>query len=175
MSGEAKLGTAPPKNAERDAVHVAVYPCIAGEELTPGDRVKIEGGRAYRAAENEVGIADPFRAGRIKPGERLYVCLTPGTTIGMRHHWSHPQFDGDKSESEKWLREYAAVHNHYDDDKQAAFDRLIEGLRSGDLYFHGSDLHGLYDLDDADELKQHAEAYLGIAIDWWRFSFSCSC
>ncbi len=77
-------------------------------------------------------------------------------------------------EADRWLREYAARQNCYDD-AETAFTDLIKGLRSGDLFFHGSDLHGLYELDDADELKAHSEVWLKKEIDWNEFSFSCSC
>jgi hypothetical protein len=174
MSGEAKLGTAPAADAERDAVHVAVYPCMAGERLMPGDNVRIEGGKALRGGGESVGIADPFRGSAIDKGERLYVCLFPGTTIGMRHHWKHPAFDVDKAQSELWLRQYAAAHNTYDAPDKA-FERLLAGLRTKALHFYGTDTDDLDELDDADELKRHAEIYLGVTIDWGEYSFSCSC
>lgn len=94
--------------------------------------------------------------------------------------------DGSVAFSEKWLRRYAVEHNPYDVEgvfgdakrpggSEVAFQRLISGLRDGDLFFNGSDLHSLEQLDDADELRHHAEQYLGIRIDWSNFSFSCSC
>ena len=72
------------------------------------------------------------------------------------------------------LRAYSMRQNSYDD-AELAFERLIEGLKTRELCFHGSDLHGLYDIDDADDLRYHAEAYLGIKIDFNGFEFSCSC
>jgi len=74
----------------------------------------------------------------------------------------------------KWLRKYSERVNTYDD-PEAGFYRLLKGLKGGELYFRGSDLHGLYDLEDADELKENAELFFGINIDWDDFSFSCSC
>jgi hypothetical protein len=65
-------------------------------------------------------------------------------------------------------------HNCYDAPEKA-FNDLIAGLRSGELYFHGSDLHGRYDLENESELRMHAERYLGIEIDFEQFTFSCSC
>lgn len=40
---------------------------------------------------------------------------------------------------------------------------------------YGRDLTGVYDLEDVDELRFHAERYLGIRINWDNFTFSCSC
>lgn len=101
------------------------------------------------------------------------------------------------AESEKWLRSYAIKLNPYmfdDNDEyrydeesierligssnpraEAAFRKLLSNLRDGELYAYGSDLHGRYDLDDAEDLKYHAEIYLNIPIDWEQFSFYCSC
>lgn len=171
---EVKLGTPPPKDAQRDAVHVAIFPCIAGQKLKPGQHVKIDGGKAYSAKDDAVGIVDPFLRESVANGVRMYVCLYPASVIGMRHHWQHPAFDGDKAQSEQWLRNYAARVNCYDG-PEAAFERLIEGLKDKQLYFYGSDLHGLYELDQADELRRHAETYLGVSIHWDDFGFSCSC
>jgi hypothetical protein len=81
---------------------------------------------------------------------------------------------GDKTDAEQWLRFYANRMNPYEEGEKA-FSTLIDGLRSGELFAHGSDLHGLAELDDADELKRRAEIYLGTSIDWNGFNFSCSC
>lgn len=80
----------------------------------------------------------------------------------------------ERQEAEDWLKVYAARMNCYDD-PEAAFNGLVEGLRTKELFAHGSDLHGLYDLHDAEDLREHARTYLGLEIDWNRFTFSCSC
>lgn len=36
-------------------------------------------------------------------------------------------------------------------------------------------MHCFQDLEDADELKRHAENYLGISIDWDDYVFGCPC
>ena len=96
---EAKLGTSPPKDAQRDAVHVAIFACIAGQTLNPGQHVKIDGGKARAARDDAVGIVDPFLTEPVEGGNPLYVCLYPSSVTGMRHHWQHPAFDGDKAQS----------------------------------------------------------------------------
>ncbi len=93
-------------------------------------------------------------------------------------------------EADKWLRRYAKVMNPYDVEEydfdegdtklveggeDLAFARLIEGLRTRELLAHGTDLHGLYELDDADELRQHAQVWLNRSIEWSGFEFFCSC
>lgn len=174
MAGEAKLGAGVPDGADRDAVHVAVIPCIATRGLQPGQHVGVGGGHAHARTEEKIGIVDPFLTGPIEEGSRIYVCLYPGSITSMRHHWRHPAIDPPVTDAEQWLRDYAFAHNHYDT-PHVGFQNLIDGLKTGDLFFHGDDLHSLDELPDADELKRHAEEYLGIKIDWDKFTFRCSC
>lgn len=179
---ETKLGEILTKEAGRDAVHIAVAPAIASHELHPGQHVGVSPDGLAAHAGNHIGVVDPFLKQSVKQGERFFVCLYPGTITSLRHEWTHPSFpvanplvDKEMEQSERWLRMYAITHNCYTDDHEEAFQELIAGLRSGELFFHGSDLHGRYDLDDEWELKKHAETYLGIDIDFDRFTFSCSC
>lgn len=169
-----ELGKAPTA-MNRDAIHLAVLPIAAGEPLLPGEKVGIQNEVAIKKTTH-LGIVDPFRTGLINQGEIFYLCLFPNTVNGMRHHWSHPLLADvlEKGTSELWLRKYAMEMNCYDDPPEA-FERLIDGLRSGELLAHGSDLHCLNDLEDSGELKRHAELYLGTAIDWATFEFRCSC
>ena len=177
-----KLGELITSEQQRDAIHVAVCPAEAAEPLTPGTHVGFwddGSGKVGRRCKNPIGIVDPFLNVRcVLPGQRFWMFLYPGTITSLRHDWTHPAFGGpqptDKAFSERWLREYAERQNSYDD-PEVGFQRLLEGLRSRSLYARGSDLHGLYDLDNSDELKRHAECYLGITIDWGQFEFSCSC
>ncbi len=177
------LGKAPTDNAERDAIHVAVVPMVASENLHPGQRVGVVADGIAGPTDKIVGIVDPYLTGVVVKDTSFWLCLLPGTVTGMRHHWSHSAFsdalsqgdDTEKSKSEQWLREYAKRVNTYDENENQAFARLIDGLSSGELYFYGTDLHGLYDVNDSHELQHHAEVYLGIRIDYSRFTFSCSC
>ena len=164
---------ATPQN--RDAIHVAVIPMKAAEALKPGQRVGVVREGVAGPSDIVRGIVDPYLEHDVPKDATFWMCLLPNTVTGMRHHWSHPAFSAsDVSTSEMWLRCYATRANSYDTPEEA-FQRLLDGLRTGELFFHGSDLHGLYELDDADDLRRHGEAYLGIAIDWGRFEFSCSC
>lgn len=76
--------------------------------------------------------------------------------------------------SVRWLENYANRVNSYDEPDKA-FARLIEGLETKEIYAHGTDLHGLYELDYQDELEENARRFLGIDIKLGEFSFSCSC
>jgi hypothetical protein len=211
---DVKLGATPPENAERDAIHVAVVPMVAGQTLQPGQRVELFTRKTALATRGVgVGIVDPFRDCAVMCGETFWLLLHPNTVTGMRHHWSHSSFSdsgvsgekgvecgasadatadateaessekegsasiepiGTREEHEAWLRKYAENLNCYSD-PNSAFEQMIKDLQRGRLHARGSDLHGLYELDDADELRFHAEQYLGMRINWEQFSFSCSC
>lgn len=172
-----KLGTIPEDTAQRDAIHIAVAPVVAGEKLLPGQHVGQVADGKFGVCENPIGIVDPFLMSPVEAGKRFYLCLYQNTVTGMRHHWSHPSFGAydPMEESRRWLEAYAAKLKPYDVENGNAFDLLIRELKSGELFGHGSDLHGLYELDDAEELRFHASRYLGIPIEWGKFTFSCSC
>lgn len=177
-----ELGQIIEGDANRDAIHVAIAPVIAGESLRPGQGIAFESGSTerVRAYGTTIGIVDPFLRESVKEGQRFFMVLYPGTITSLRHEWTHPAFpqskveNDERSRSERWLMVYAEKMNCYDEPEKA-FHNLLHGLRTGELFAHGSDLHGLYELDDADHLKKHAERYLGITIDWGRFEFTCSC
>lgn len=187
MDCDINLGSAPLKHAERDAIHIPVISVTAGSVLSPGDHIEMSDGVATKSTSSErsVGIIDPFLRNRVQKGDTVWLLLYPKSIRSLRHHWTHPLFpstdypDGsdyasEQRQSEAWLREYASKMNCYDGvDK--AFNNLIDGLKRKDLFAHGTDLHGQWELEDADDLKFHAERFLGIRINWSEFEFSCSC
>lgn len=79
---------------DRDAIHVAVLPAIAGEVLAAGERVLLRDGRAFEASPAAwVGVVDPFIVGTVDKGERFWLFMLPGTVQGLRHDWTHPAVD----------------------------------------------------------------------------------
>lgn len=190
---EIKLGELIPEGtvAERDAVHVAVVPCIVGEDyMSPGQRVKLAYGTqdvvisAMYDHANCVGVIDPFVGCNIVKGDRVYVFLNPGTITGLRHHWSHPVFDSQpkvESEAETWLRKFAEKWN-FD------YDEMIEiaARETGDAFpdaeyivASGNDLHTAGELGpDHDEFWRQIEALTGYKFDEKHrelTKWSCSC
>lgn len=176
--------------AQRDAIHVAILPVVADKRMCPGDEAGFveEGNRELVGPITPaVGIVDPFLKEPVRKGDRFWLFLPPGSITSLRHDWTHPAVSDapqpkfpesemdPKEVSRKWLLDYAARLNCYDKDPVAALERLATDLRAGEFFAYGSDCHSFGDVDDADELKRHAEIYLGIKIDWERFSFSCSC
>ena len=78
--------------ARRDAIHVAVAPVEAGEDLLPGTHVGVVGGVCSASAEDKIGIVDPFLAKSVKSGESFWLFLYPNTITSLRHVWTHPAF-----------------------------------------------------------------------------------
>lgn len=92
-----KLGEAPTEKDERDAIHIAVVPVIAAQNLVPGEHVgfaRSPDGKIFAAPSTcSAGIVDPFRKSYIRSGERTWALLYPGTAIGLRHVYRHPALD----------------------------------------------------------------------------------
>lgn len=81
--------------AFRDAIHVAIAPVVAGEQLAPGTRVVLVNGVARDGAwikTPSIGIVDPFLERPVYVGEKFYIFLFPNTVTSLRHAWTHPAF-----------------------------------------------------------------------------------
>ncbi len=130
---DTNLMAAPPQTGLRDAIHVAVVSVTAGGLLCRGDRVKwYRKGMSVVAcshSEEAVGIVNPFMDNHYNPGKTVWIMLYPNTVTGMKHHWSHPDFDQTEDSLEL---AYATIDrmaetlgmSSYDD--CSARDRLIE-------------------------------------------------
>ncbi len=174
--GLGKLITTP---QNRDAIHVALIPIVAGQILYPGQHVALNAKKEAIQFHKEscIGIADPFLTQMIQPGETFWLFLYENTVTGMRHHWEHPAFSADiapvsardpECESKQWLEQCAKRCG-------VSYDVLIDRLS---IYATGnstSDDH-LYDSlqgeNDHDEIWRHYEKVTG---DTRGEYFSCSC
>lgn len=178
-----------PEGSQRDAIHVAVVPLIAGENLHRSDDIKLSfcKNKAYRCereCKEAIGIVSPFLEDyTVKAGDRFWAMLYQNTVTGMRHHWSHPSFDTPAanvvSSSEVWLREFADKW-HFD------YDQLIkEASRKSsndyDRYIvaDGIDLHSRDELgEDYYTFWTHLEVLTGKKFDQDHredMGWSCSC
>ena len=96
------LGKLADESSERDAVHIAIAPVIAGEDLEPGEDVGfIQGSKTHVTSRTMavIGIVDPFLTGTVRAGQSFYMLLFPNSVTGMRHHWSHPSFKEEEVEA----------------------------------------------------------------------------
>ena len=79
----------------RDAIHIAVAPVTAAEQLAPGQHVGfVQDGNLelVGASAHAIGIVDPYLTEAVEPGQRFWLFLYPGTVTSLRHIWTHPTF-----------------------------------------------------------------------------------
>lgn len=179
MHSELKLGCLIEGEQQRDAIHVAVAPVVAGIALAPGDHVGFiddERSAVGFDADELIGVVDPFLKGRVLKGEKFWLFIYPKAVTGMRHEWQHPAFSSvvkqdDKSASEAWLRA-AAVR------LGCSYDELMHehsALVTGDYINNGEHIRDVwYDLRD--EFWKHYEVVTGKKLeDINEGGFTCSC
>jgi hypothetical protein len=178
------LGTIIDASQKRDAIHLAVLPVTAGENLTPGEEITITDGVAIGAEVHSLAIVDPFLAKGPRKGQMFWAILRPRLVTSLRHVWSHPAFPDEgagvgapaattdvKDASEKWLRNYAA-------ELDVGFLELVESaeqyLRDGDYMVRGDTLESI---STPDEFWVHFGVYRGTPVpenERGNF-FGCSC
>lgn len=170
----------------RDAVHIAVIPLVAAEELQPGWPVNIdEAGRAYRVPKQygSIGVVDPFLYGVVEKGKRFWALLRPGSVTSMRHRWTSPDFPEMgvpataevRSASVNWLMSFA-------DDKAISYEAMVEGAIGGEGATFGVDCHGTiareFGADVAQLFWDHIEVVSGRKFPASHrdgTTFSCTC
>lgn len=139
-----------------DAIHMAIAPVEAGDRMSPGEHIGMLNGRASYAFTPHIGVVDPFLRDEVREGSRFWLFLYPGSITGLRHEWNHPAFAQKqavpaseripsvttaKSDSERWMREWAVEHmgaDYYGDhpmSESVAFERAI---RAGETMSVGS-------------------------------------
>lgn len=174
---EPRLGHLIEGDAQRDAIHVAIAPVVASEILPPGCKIAfVEGSQELvcGAREKSIGVVDPFLTEEVKKGQKFWMFLYPNTVTGMRHHWSHPAFDGepaDRARSIEWLKD-AAVKLGVD------YDTLVCGyseLETGDYINNGEYICDIwYGLEE--EFWHHHKIVTGRDVpNKKRGGFTCSC
>jgi hypothetical protein len=182
MSHELPLGKILDTPQQRDAIHIAVAPVVAGENLAPGDHVGfVKAGDTETVGRSDgpfgerhvapIGIVDPFLTVRAMKGDQFWLFLYPQTITSLRHDWTHPAFEApsapavavpDKGASEKWLREYAEKFPGW------SLERMLESaadkLRGGYGQNSQSDIpNGAF--DDLPTFWRHYEIVTGVTVD----------
>lgn len=91
------LGMVHFREEKRDAIHLAVEPVEASEELVAGETIIIKDGIAYPAPRATAqGIVDPFLATRVSKGQRFWFVMMPRQVQSLRHVWSHKDFPDEE-------------------------------------------------------------------------------
>lgn len=88
---------------DRDAIHIAVVPMVAGEGLAPGDRVFVSDGAAFGAGPgaNGIGIVDPFLKRHLKKDDKFWLIMNPGTVANLRHTWTSAALPDESKEPQE--------------------------------------------------------------------------
>lgn len=202
MDNQPTLGHLLHGNEERDAIHVAIFPAIAAEDMDPGSHVEIVDPAIKfplvgpTRGKNPIGIIDPFLTMQVKRDQCCYVLLYPRTVTGMRHEWSHPAFDeisraqdamvveGLTDDSRQWLEEFARSCGSHWDGSTADVESLIrvakEYVNTGIEGFAGGDSFGAqnnFPDDNPDEFWKHFTNVTGIHVPDERKGnpFDCAC
>ena len=147
----ATLGTIIDETAGRDAIHLAVEPVIAGEDLYPGQHIRIAYGVAVSNGE-AFGIVDPFLKGLVRKGSRFWFVIYPRQITSLRHVWEHPAFAAmevtavsqsvasktpdSKNASIEWMKRWADEHMGDDyygagDEKRSVESSYASAIEAG--------------------------------------------
>jgi hypothetical protein len=181
---EVHLGQTISGEEQRDAIHIAVAPVVAAENLYAAQRIGLnEKGEAHSRGPY-IGIVDPFMTEQIHTGDRFWMLLNPYTITTLRHHWEHPAFVAPAApkvvpreeteeylEAQRWLEGYAGNIG-------VEYDELIDHLRAfvdnGDYWNEGGRFEGEW---APDEIWDHYGVIRGKVVpqDDRGGLFSCSC
>lgn len=186
----ATLGTIIDNTAGRDAIHLAVEPVIAGQELFAGDHIGLVGGKAYALTEYDgtqpakaLGIVDPFITGPVGEGQMFWLIVYPRTITSLRHVWSHPDF-AEANESSEVAQEVTSKLLYGDsieyihglaDQAGVSYERIMEvakGCAEGDWDYINT---GDNEISVPDEFWDHFERITGKKVARRGGFFSCSC
>ena len=205
MSEELKLGEviSEGRQVHKDAIHIAVVPVYAGEDLRGGNKVKLaKYGKdtvvnvTWTEQDNDsgIGVVDPFVTDTIKTGQRFWLYLNPGSITSLRHDWTHPAFPEEdhhavidlmnmtdhRAASEQWIRDFIATSDcpDYDTLIKAAVgeyesDDGYNYISIGDDYFHCGGNDAYGEIPP--ELWHHIEVVTGKKVEKKPTYFSCSC
>lgn len=163
--------------AFKDAIHVAVYPVVAGEKLSPGERISLNSEKNAVKSGKTLGIVDPYLRKDVLPGQKFYMCLLPNTVKGMRHEWSHPAFIDDntdiRQESVAWIQNFAGRCGSSYEGLMYIAEELLDG---GEACF-GSDEGPEEFRYNQPEFWFHYRVVTGTPIpeNMDNFSFRCAC
>lgn len=177
---DVKLGEVIRDPQKRDAIHIAVAPVIADEELKPGQHVGFtESQNMVRVGSQSrhIGIVDPFLKHAVYEGDQFWMFLYPNTVTGMRHEWEHPDFKPHHTpdpDAEKWLCDFAT-------DLGLSLEVLIDA--AWQFIKHGEDHCLSFDTpdmvwDSRVEFWKHFESYTGEKVSGLKkdeMFFRCSC
>jgi hypothetical protein len=173
---DVQLGQLPPKDAGRDATHVAVVPMIAATEMEPGTHCGLvgDGQAGLTDPERHIGIVDPFLRRNVTKGDMFYLCLYPRTVTGLRHVYLHPALDGDQpATSRDWITLLAFECGMTYERLMAAAEYWVE---CDEYTYDNSETYKRVKYEKWPEFWRHYEIVTGTKVkDHKATFFTCSC
>jgi hypothetical protein len=165
MEAPPYLGQLIPEDAvvHRDAIHIAIAPMIAHENLWAGVKVMLVRGSTTHVRQCDpdrsgeavrfLGIVDPFLdaggSNEINKGDRVYIYLKPGSINSLRHEWTHPLI----AEPVKM----AAINKSDEATAEAVYQQLVNGPAKQLLQNFAADIDISYEelMDAASDYHHH--------------------
>lgn len=176
MAHDVKLGQLIEGQQYRDAIHVAVAPMIAAQNLEPGDHVGFvePHSQAVGYSKDALGIVDPFLKVKVPKGSQFWLFLYPNSITSLRHDWTHPAFGASvasdmAADSRRWIEDWASSYGVGYEEIMGAAKAFIE---HGDYFNRGELFEGEYVPDD---FWRHYETVTGVKVGDRGSFFTCSC
>lgn len=184
MSDQSKLGLGKiiTSHQERDAIHVAVVPVVAGEKLQPGTHVGLRDGKAVSFPTQMFGVVDPFLKRPVQEDQTFWLFLYPGSITSLRHEWTHPAFPviypksesalDPEGESRRWMEGFAhQVGYSYGE----LIERMTDVIANDGGWVGDDDAQDRFN-DVKTELLFHASRVIGVPMpNPENVYFSCAC
>lgn len=173
----------------RDAIHLAVEPVIAAEDLYPGQHVGLGADGATTNGVKKLGIVDPFIVGPIPKGKMFWLVVYPRQITSLRHVWEHPDFvekkspvsnEGiltEKEKSEEWIRGFADRIQQHPNRLMEAAEIWVNSEGDGrwpEYTYDNSETYKDY-YNEFPEFWKHYEIVTGRAPRSAESFFTCSC
>lgn len=185
------LGNLIGPNEKRDAIHLAVIPVMAAQNLHAGDDICVTSDGKASHGPNPVGIVDPFlKETVVKKGQHFWLIIYPRKITSLRHVWSHPSFPEEPVQSgisneEKFQEVEDALDGRLSGKKWLANYASSLGVSYTDLLNRASAYqeHGAYWSEGSrfegesvpPEFWDHYEKVTGEVVNDPGNFFSCSC
>lgn len=175
--GQKITGTKP---VYRDALHVAIIPLVAGEDMSPGQKIKLKSPNTDIAVKYDplkdnihrdyIGVVDPMLHENVVMGERFYGFMKSGVVKGMRHHWDSNQFPTAglfiKEEEEDVHYKYLKQHC---ESNSLNLEQFLETCQTDEDFMTTMRLEpDDYSMDDV--FWYHLEQYTGMEFEDWQRS-----
>jgi hypothetical protein len=172
------LGTIIDGDAGRDAIHLAVEPVMAGEDLYPGENIGLIDGKARSGVSKLLGIVDPFLKEKVKEGQLFWLIVYPRQITSLRHVWSHPDFPEETAtasritKAKKWIEEFAALIGI---DYLTLIQGATEYAERGEYLHMGDNEEYGNHYDKMEEFWDNYEIVTGKSVTNKNGFFTCSC